>query len=203
VSFGLVLALAPLPAPAQSAAGPDATDFALAWALGRYASPVTCRFPDGAKRGLRRVTIEPGPKTSERRVVRVEIDDLGAQAAERCTDELGREERNVVGVLDVTHRTLRPRSAAPKRDFEQERERGPIEYPVERGRLRIGPATSPVASLEEKDLVGGVLRLSTIPPGSDDARRLADIPSTRQLQLVIEAKDGTRIEMPLVQLELR
>src|SRR4030095_7439994 len=76
---------------------PDATDFALGWGRGGFASPVVCRFPDGAKRGLRRVVIAPGPPTSEERVDRMQFFDLAADGAERCTDELGGDAPNLGG----------------------------------------------------------------------------------------------------------
>lgn len=190
-------------ASAQGRGGPDVTDFALAWARGSFASPVVCRFPDGAKRGLRRVVVEPGPRTSEQRVDRIQFMDLGAKEAERCSDELGGEEPNVIGTIYVTHTLRRPHSDTPERDFKQDLERGPILFDVVRGRLRVGSATRAVDELPDVDFAGGRLRLGTIEPGSDDARRIADLPGARQLRLELEADDGPRVVIPLVELETR
>jgi hypothetical protein len=182
---------------------PDATDFALGWARGGFASPVVCRFPDGAKRGLRRVVIAPGPPTSEERVDRMQFFDLAADGAERCTDELGADEPNVVGVLYVTHKTTRPNSDTAEHDFKHDVERGPIPFVVVRGRLRVGPASTAPDKLPEVEFAGAKLSLEKIHPGSDDARRIADVPGGRQLRLEIDAKDGTRIALPLVEVERR
>jgi hypothetical protein len=188
---------------AQGRTGPDAVDFALAWARGGFASPVVCRFADRAQRGLRRVVIAPGPRTSELRVNRVQFFDLEATGAERCHDELGADEPNVIGTLYVTYTARRPRSDTPERDLKQDLERGPLEFAIERGRLRIGPAAEPAASLRDVDFAGGKLELGPIAAGSDDAKRIADVPGSREVRLVAEAKDGTRVAVPLVEMEQR
>lgn len=200
---GGLLAGAAQPARAQLRGLPDGADIALAWARGGYASPVVCRFPDGAKRGLRRVIVAPGPATSEQRVDRMQFMDLAAGGAERCTDELGGDEPNIVGVLYVTHVPRRPNSDTAERDFKKDVERGPIAYQVVHGRLRIGSAGSAVDALPEVDFAGAKMQLATIAKTSDDARRLADLPGGRQLRLEIEPKSGPRIALPLVEVERR
>jgi len=188
---------------AQSRGGPDAVDFALAWARGGFGSPVVCRFGEKAERGLRRVLVEPGPRTSEQRVVRVRFLDLGAAGAERCTDELGADEPNVAGTIYVTYDPRRPRSDTPERDFQLDLERGPIEYEIVRGLLRVGPGGKPPAELSDTDFAGGTLRLSKVKPGSDDARRIADLPGPRSLKLEVAAKSGASFAFPVVELEPR
>lgn len=188
---------------AQSRGGPDATDLALAWARGGFASPAVCRFGQDAERGLRRVLIAPGPRTSEQRVNRLQLFDLGAKGAESCRDELGAEEVNAIGSIYFTHMPKRPRSDTPDRDLKQDLERGPLAFQVVRGRLRVGPASAATAELREVDFAGASLELGVIEAGSDEARRIADIPGARRLRLEIEAKDGTRIVLPLVEVERR
>jgi hypothetical protein len=190
-------------AAAQGRTGPDAIDFALAWARGGFASPVVCRFADRAQRGLRRVVITPGPRTSELRVNRVQFFDLEATGAERCHDELGGDEPNVIGSLYVTYTARRPRSDTPERDLKQDLERGSLEFEIVRGRLRIGPPAEPAAAPRDVDFAGGKLSLGPIATGSDDARRVADVPGSREVRLVAEAKDGTRVAIPLVEMEPR
>jgi hypothetical protein len=191
------------PCLAQTRGAPDAVDLALSWARGGYASPVVCRFADRAQRGLRRVLIAPGPRTSELRVDRVQFFDLGADGAERCHDELGGEEPNVIGTLYVTYTAKRPRSDTPDRDLQQDLARGPIEFAVDRGRLRIGPAATAPEALRDVDFARGTLRLGRIEPGSDEARRVADLPGARSLWLEALAADGTRVALPLVEVERR
>jgi len=182
---------------------PDTVDLALAWARGGFASPVICRFGDEVKRGIRRVVIAPGPRSVSRRADRVTFVDLGASGGERCHDELGAEERNVVGTLIITYTPKRPRSDTPQRDIEQELKSGPLSFDIVSGKLRVGDATQPVESLPEVDFEGGKVLLGTIARGSDDARRLGDFASERRLRAGVESRDGTRFEMLLVEYERR
>jgi len=191
------------PARAQTRGAPDAVDFALLWSRGAYASPVVCRFADRAQVGLRRVLVAAGPRTSEVRVNRVQFFDLEAKGAERCHDDLGADEPNLIGTLYVTHSARRPRSDTPERDLEQDLERGPIAFSIVRGRLRVGSASAEPDSLRDVEFATGTLRLGRIEPGSDQARRVADLPGARQLWLDAEAPDGTRVGLPLVEVERR
>jgi hypothetical protein len=188
---------------AQQGASPDAVDLALTWARGGFASPVICRFGDKVERGIRRVVIAPGPRSVERRVDRVNFVDLGASGGTRCHDELGVEEKNIVGSLLITYTPKRPRSDTPQRDLEQELRSGPLPFAIVAGKLRIGDATQPVESLPEVDFEGGKLWLGTIERGSDEARRLGDFVSERRLRIEIESRDGVRIAMPLALYERR
>ncbi len=199
---GLLLGAA-APGRAQTRGAPDETDLALAFARGGFASAVVCRFPDGAKRGLRRVIVTAGPPTSEERVDRIQFVDLGAGGADGCVDELGGDEPNVVGAIYATHKAKRPNSDTAERDFKHDVEHGPIAFDVVRGTLRIGRAGGGADTMKEVDFAGAKMTLETIRAGSDDARGIADLPGTRQLRLAIDAKDGTRIAMPLVEVEQR
>ena len=198
-----LLVLAPALALAQPRGGPDAVDLALAWSRGSFASPVVCRFGDRAERGLRRVLIAKGPRTSEQRVNRVQFFDLEAPGSAGCVDELGADEPNVIGALYVTHRSRRPHSDTPERDMKQDIERGPIEFEIVSGRLRVGSASKSPDALRDVDFAGGTLSIGLIDPNSDDARRIADLPGTRELRLEAVADDGTRVVVPLVEVERR
>lgn len=197
------LALAPALATAQARSGPDAVDLALAWSRGAFASSVVCRFGERAERGLRRVLIAKGPRTSEQRVNRVQFFDLEATGSNGCLDELGAEEPNVIGAIYVTHKSRRPHSDTPERDLKQDLERGPLEYEIVSGRLRVGSASQPPDALRDVDFGGGKLRIGMIEPNSDDARRIADLAGMRQLRLEAVAEDDTRIVLPLVEVERR
>jgi len=203
LATGGLLFAAAAPGGAQPRGAPDETDLALGWARGGFASPVVCRFPDGAKRGLRRVIVTAGPPTSEQRVDRIQFVDLAADGADRCVDEVGGDEPNVVGAIYVTHATRRPNSDTAERDFKHDVEHGPISFEVVHGRLRVGRAGTAVGTLKDVDFAGAKMTLETIRPGSDEARRVADLPGTRQLRLGIDAKDGTRLALLLVEVEKR
>jgi hypothetical protein len=203
--LAIAVLLATSPALAQPGAGaaPDAVEFALAWARGGYASPVICRFKEDVQRGLRRIVIGPGPRSSAQRVDRIQFFDIGATGASRCHDDLGAEEPNIVGTLLVSYTAKRPRSDTPQRDIEQELKTGPLSFEIASGRLRIGAATGLPESLPEVDFAGGKLRIGEVAAGSDDARRLGDFASQRRLRLDAEAPDGTRIGMLLAEFERR
>lgn len=197
------LALIPSLARPQGRGGPDAVDLALAWARGGFASPVVCRFGDRAERGLRRVLVAKGPRTSEQRVNRVQFFDLDAPGSTGCVDELGAEEPNVIGTLFATYKSRRPHSDTPERDMKQDLERGPLEYEIVSGRLRVGSAAKPNDALRDVDFAGGTLRIGLIEPNSDEARRIADLPGLRRMRLEAIAADETRIVLPLVEVERR
>ncbi len=203
LALAVLLAAAPALAQPGATAGPDAVELALAWARGAYASPVICRFADEAQRGLRRIVIGPGPRSSAQRVDRIQFFDIAAAGASRCHDDLGAEEPNVVGTVFVSYTAKRPRSDTPQRDIEQELKAGPMAFDIVSGRLRIGDATAAPGSLPEVDFAGGKLRIGDVAAGSDDARRLGDFATRRRLRLDAEAPDGTRIGMTLAEIERR
>jgi hypothetical protein len=199
----LIAACAMLGVPATLGAqpGPDLVDLTLTWPLGSFRSPLVCLFKGQSQRGLRRVVIAPGPRTSPRRVDRLTFHDLEAQGAERCTMALGGDEPNLIGSVDFAYRPSRPHSDTPERDFKEDLRDGTLEFEIEHGRVSEGPASTPRESLRPIDFSGGVLRLAQIRPGSDAARLVADLPGSRRLWLTLEARDGTRVEMPLVQVD--
>src|SRR5690606_22752935 len=153
--------------------------------------------------GVRRVVIAPGPPQSERRVNRVTFSGLEAREAERCRNPLGGDAPNLVGSVLVGYTPRRRHSDTPRRDFQQRLEEGMLDLEVVAGRLRIGPTHLAPEALPEVDFAGGRAQVRTVEPGSDVARVLADFGRRRRLFLALEAPDGTRIRLPLVQFELR
>src|SRR5690606_38139114 len=97
----------------------------------------------------------------------------------------------------------RRRSDTPERDFQRLLKGGRFDLEIVSGRLRVGPTREPMAALPEVDFAGGRAEVGEIPAGSDAARVLADFGPRRRVWLALEAPDGTRIELPLVQLERR
>lgn len=197
----LAFALAGPVAPAQAA--PDETDLVLHWLRGGWRSPLVCTFAGEPRRGVRRVVIAPGPPQSERRVDRITFSSLEAREAERCRNPLGGDAPNLVGSLLVGYTPKRPHSDTPQREFEQRLKDGAVRLDVVAGRLRLGPASADPASLPEIDFAGGRAEVGEIPKGSDAARMLVDFGPRRRLWLTLEATDGTRVELPLVQFEQR
>jgi hypothetical protein len=188
---------------AGPATGPDMVDLVLSWSRGGFRSPLVCAFPDGTHQGLRRVVIAPGPPQSERRVNRLTFFDLDAPTAQHCSDGLGDDEPNIVGGLLLGYTAKRPRSDTPQRDFDQELKGGHLDFEIVAGRLRVGPVATPVTDLAEHDFSGGTARIAVIDPSSDEARMLLELGPHRRLKLSLAARDGTQLELPLVELERR
>jgi hypothetical protein len=198
-----LLALVTTGLAAPASAGPDETDLVLYWLRGGWRSPLVCTFSGEPRRGVRRVVIAPGPPQSERRVDRITFSAVEARDAERCRNPLGGDAPNLVGQVLVGYTPKRPNSDTPQREFEQALKAGAVRLEVVSGRLRVGPTSADPASLPEIDFAGGRAEVSEIAPGSDMARMLVDFGSRRRLWLALEAPDGTRVELPLVQFESR
>lgn len=195
--------LAVLPATPRAAGEPDIVDMALGWTRGTWSSPLVCSLEGASVRGLRRVVIARGPRRSLRRANRIDFHDLQADGAERCSSALGGEQINLVGGAMFTYEPRRPGSDTPKRDFSVELRRGALEFAIKSGTIRVGPVNAPRDTLRAVDFAGGRLLVKEIPPGSDLDRLLLEFGPQRKLELVIEAPDGTRFEMPLVALRRR
>jgi hypothetical protein len=201
LAMGLLLALL-APAPigvAQRPIKPSLNDFALQWALGRFANPIVCVLEGAPARGLRRLHIEPGPKAIQPAVGRLSFEDLDADEATRCFTELGQTAPNLIGSLDFRHKTTRPRDTA-QRDFKSElRRHNGFEYQIISGKLMVMEVREGEDPVEMLDFKGGVLRLHTARKGSDAARLLADLPSPRKFTLEIETRSGRRFSLPIAQ----
>lgn len=184
-------------------AGPDETDLVLGWLRGGWRSPLLCTFAGEPRQGVRRVVIAPGPAQSERRVDRVTFTGLDARDAERCRNPLGGDAPNLLGHLLLGYLPKRPHSDTPQRDFEHLLKAGRFDLEIVSGRLRLGPTSAAPETLPEIDFTGGRAEVGEIPAGSDVARVLLDFGPRRRLWLALEARDGTRVELPLVQFEAR
>jgi hypothetical protein len=202
VGGGALAALLCASPPARARA-PDLVDLVLGYARGSWRSPVLCTFGGVARRGLRRVLVVAGPPQSEQRVDRLTFFDLEAREAERCSTALGGEAPNVIGSLLLGYTPLRPRSDTPERDFREALRAGALALHVVGGRLRIGPTSAAPDALPQVDFAGGRAELAPVEPGSDAARVLRDFGPRRSVWLRLEAADGTRLELPLVEFEPR
>jgi hypothetical protein len=177
-------------------------DLAVDWARGRFASPVVCTFDGEPARGMRRVTISAGATHSRPRLARIQFKDIEAEDASRCISDMGRSVPNIRGSLEIHLAGTRPRDTA-MRDFKSELRRNyGFEFVVASGRLQIEPIGSD-SEAQVVDFKGGTAGLFEVRPGSDAARLLADFSSPRKIFLSVEAKDGTRIEIPLFMTDFR
>ena len=199
----LLAALLLAGAPLSVAAQPDETGLVLQWLRGGWRSPLLCTFAGEPRQGVRRIVIAPGPPQSERRVDRITFTSLAAREAERCRNPLGGDAPNLVGSLLVGYTAKRPHSDTPQREFQQLLKAGRFDLEIVSGRLRVGSASQDPQSLPEVDFAGGRAEVGEIPEGSDVARTLVDFGPRRRLWLALETRDGTRIELPLVQFEQR
>lgn len=198
-----VVLLGALAVPAPAPAATDASDYLLAWLRGGWRSPLLCTFAGETRQGVRRIVITEGPRRLERRVDRITFSALEAQGAERCRNPLGGDAPNLVGSVLVGYTPRRPHSDTPQRDFQRLLKEGPVELEIVAGRLRIGSTQETPDRLPEVDFTGGRAEADEIPDGSDHARVLVDFGPRRRLWLALEAPDGTRVELPLVQFERR
>jgi len=189
--------------PRAAGAAPDETDLVLLWLRGGWRSPLLCTFAGQPRQGVRRVVIAPGPPQSERRVDRITFSGLEARDAERCRNPLGGDAPNLVGHLLVGYTPKRPHSDTPERDFQQLLKAGRFDLEIVSGRLRVGATATDPESLPEVDFAGGRAEVGEIPAGSDVERMLVDFGPRRRLWLALEARDGTRVELPLVLFEGR
>jgi hypothetical protein len=194
--------LATGPAPGSEVPA-DLTLLSLGWARGEYRAPLICEIEGTAHRGLRRVLVSPGPRDARPISNRLAFFDLEVPPGTRCSLETGQEQPNVVGSVFFTLDAVsRPDIAA--RDFEATLRRdGGFDFTIRSGRLGVGPPGDPLPSLRQVDFAGGSARLHVIGRGSDAFRRLASIPAPRKLSLLLEAPDGTRLELDLAQLAER
>jgi hypothetical protein len=193
----LPCALPSLPAPAQTQG--TVVDLVLGWVRGDWRSPLLCTFDGETHQGLRRVLIVAGPPQSERPVDRVTFQDLDARSASRCNTALGGDAPNIVGTVLLSYTDARPYSDTPQRDFKELLRGGRFDFGIESGRLRIGSPKDAVEKLPEVDFAGGHARITDIPATSDTARLLHEFGPRRRLRIVLDAPNGTQVDLPLVE----
>jgi hypothetical protein len=197
--------LLPLATLAQPPLGtdPGLQELALEWIRGEYRAPLICEIEGVPYQALRRVLVIPGPRHARLPMNRLTLFDLEAPAGTHCHDETGVEQPNAVGSLALTLEA-RARPDTARRDFESAiRRKGGFEFQIPTGRLRLGEPGKPTSALKEVDFSGGTAQILKVERGTDAFRRLAEYGDRRKLSLVIEAKDGTRLSLDLVQFGLR
>lgn len=201
--LALLLSQATLAQPPLGAEEPGVTELALEWIRGEYRAPLICEIEGVPYQALRRVLVSPGPRHARLPMNRLALFDLEAPAGTRCHNETGAEQPNAIGSIALTLET-RSRPDTARRDFETALRRdGGFEFQIPTGRLRLGEPGKPIGELSEVDFSGGTARIHKVERGTDAFRRLAEYGDRRKLTLEIEAKDGTRLRLDLVQFGLR
>ena len=167
----------------------DLNQRALAWSAGDYLAPLVCEFPQGVKRGVRKLRVTPGPRHLRPPVARLSFPGMDLPPGTTCTNDTGTAQPNVTGsVLYRLEAISRPDIA--DHEFSEALERdGGFTFDIREGVLEIAG--------EKVDFKGGHVRFSRIVPGSDAFRRLRDIPGLRKLGLTLTAPDGTELLLDL------
>jgi hypothetical protein len=198
--FGCLLATAlfdPNLASAQAQRGISLNDLALDWSRGNYATPIVCKIQGGLHRALRRILIDPGPKSIRPHVDIVRFVDLEVADAERCFTEIGGATPNMIGELKIRHPSNMPRDTA-MRDFKGElkRRRGFV-LDIVSGKLQVAEVGPDAQQAESVDFRGGEFRLHLLREGTDALKLLKDLPSPRQAMLEIETRAGRKFSFPV------
>jgi hypothetical protein len=204
-SLALLILLLPAAGLAQSQGGrsPGLSQLALEWTRGEYRAPLICEIDGVPYRALRRVLVGPGPRSSPTPMNRLTLFDLEAPERTRCHDETGVVQPNAIGSLGLVLEA-RSRPDEARRDFDAAlRKEGGFEFRIRAGRLRMGAPGEPTTKLREVDFRGGTADIRQVERGSDAFRRLAEFGERRKLGLVLEAPDGTRLRLDLVQFAAR
>ena len=177
--------------PSVTAAEPmlDLNQRALAWTGGDYIAPLVCEFPDGVKRGVRKLRVTPGPRHIRPSTARLSFPGMELPPGTTCTNDTGTAQPNVTGSV-LYHLKAISRPDIADHEFTEALERdGGFTFDIREGVLEV--------SGEKVDFKDGHARFSQVVPGSDAFRRLQDIPGLRKLGLTLTAPDGTELLLDL------
>ena len=169
----------------------DLNQRALAWSAGEFLAPLVCEFPQGVKRGVRKLRVTKGPRHLLPPTARLSFPGMGLPDETTCTNDTGTPQPDVAGsVLFQLAAISRPDIA--DHEFAEALERdGGFTFDIRTGVLEI--------SGEPVDFEDGQIRFTYVKPGSDAARRLKDVPGLRKLELWLTAPDGTELHLDLAQ----
>jgi hypothetical protein len=169
----------------------DLNELALRWTRGDWASPLVCELDGKAARGLRRLLVTAGPKDRPPLSNKLSFVSMHLPSGARCYSDTGEAQPDVAGsLLYFLDSISRPDLAT--REFQETLEReGGFRFDVRSGVLQVGE--------RKVDFAGGSARFEPVRRGSDAWRRLQDLQGEHKLALLLEAKDGTRLALDLVQ----
>jgi len=197
VAVGALALAIGLTAPAVAQQPPDLNERVIAWASGRYASPVMCEIDGELVRGVRRVILRPDDSLGREARLTVHFVDMRPDQATRCIDSKGTPQPNILGQLQVKlPGTSHPETAS--RDFKRamQRDKG-FSLDVSEGTLKLQTVAVPAPDPQIVDYRGGTASLRLVLPATDADRELAPFPSPQKLVLIVERQDRPRIELPL------
>jgi hypothetical protein len=189
-SAALAAALS-LGAPADAQPMLDLNQRALAWATGEYVAPLVCEFPQGVKRGVRKLRVTPGPRHHRPPVARLSFPGMELPAGTVCTNDTGHPQPNVTGSILLQLQAISRPDIADHEFAEALERNGGFNFDVREGALEI--------SGERVDFEDGSARFTLVRPGMDAHRRLQDVPALRKLELQLKAPDGTELVFDLAQ----
>lgn len=169
----------------------DLNQRALAWTSGEYVAPLVCEFPQGVKRGVRKLRVTRGPRHVRPATARLSFPGMDLPDGTACTNDTGRRQPNVTGaVLFQLPAISRPDIA--DHEFTEALERdGGFTFDIREGTLEVAG--------KRVDFEDGKARFTLVRPGTDAHRRLKDIPGLRKLELHLSAPDGTELFLDLAQ----
>ena len=169
----------------------DLNQMALQWTLGAWASPLICEGGEHSQRGLRKVTVASASRDLIPPSNRLTFYPMGIPAEVHCYLDTGEGQPEVSGSI-VYHLESVSRPDLAGHDFQQTLQRlGGFDFTIRSGSLQIDG--------KKVDFAQGKARFEPVRPGTDSFRRLQDIQSPHKLALTLEAKDGTRLTLDLVQ----
>ena len=200
----LLLGLLPVQGAVAPAAarGSDLNRMALEWVRGRFASPGVCEVDGAVQRSLRRLIIQPGPRSARPPVDKLSFHGFDTPDATRCMNALGVEQPEIHGSLQFTL----PGASRPdlaQADFQRAlREPGGFDFDVTSGRLRFTDWSDARAS-RLVDLRGGTLRIRRVRRGTDAARILAEFDTPQKLTLELVPPGGEPLHFELILYDFR
>lgn len=196
-----VLAVAAAPVAAQT--GPSLQELAIDWALGRFGSPLICQIEGTPVRGMRRLQVVNGPRQLRSPLARIIFVSMEVEAATRCFTETEKSAPNISGTLEIRFPGAARRDTAHREFKTLLRREGGVEFDISGGVLRLQEVGVATNAARDVDFRGGKARFGLVRPGTDVERLLSAIKSPRKLDLVITARDGTLVKLPLFLVETR
>ena len=178
-------------------------ELAIEWVSGRFGSPLLCQIAGEPIRGMRRLQVARDPRRSALPLARIVFVSMEVDTATRCFTDLEKSVPNITGSL-LLRFPGKERRDTSDRDFPVTlRRTGGLEFDVASGVLRLQEVGGAPENKRDVDFRGGKARFLSVRPGTDVERMLSAIKSPRKLDVMLTARDGTAIKLPLFLAETR